>query len=136
MADILYVHGPISARDFNSLCKSVGWQEVPDKNFEVAIKHSLHCVHVIMDGQVVGFARLVGDVGMYLYLQDLIVRKDLHGRGIGASLVKEIEGCIEKFEATRFRIGLIAETGVVPFYEALGYSESQPVSKYMARKTR
>jgi GNAT superfamily N-acetyltransferase len=66
---------------------------------------------------------VVGDVGMYLCLQDLIVHKDLQGRGIGASLFKEVEGHIEKLETTRFRIGLIAETCVVPFYEALGYAE-------------
>lgn len=129
--DVQLIHESISADAFNSLCRSVGWREVPALNFEVAQQNSLCCVHARSAGNVVGFVRLVGDIGMYLYVQDLIVRADFQGQGIGSKLLREIHRVIEGFQVCRNRVSLIAEDRVVPFYESEGYLESDPPSKFM-----
>ena len=134
--DVELIHEPISAVAFNSLCRSVGWGEVPANNFEVAQRNSLCCVHARRADDVVGFARLVGDVGMYLYVQDLVVRGEFQGQGIGSKLLQEIHGVVERFQVCRRRVSLIAETRAVPFYERQGYLESAPPSKFLFKSLK
>lgn len=130
------IHEPISADAFNALCRSVGWREVPAGAFEVAQRNSLCCVHARVSANIVGFVRLVGDRAMYLYVQDLIVHRDFQSRGVGARLLQEIHGVVTQFQVCRGRVGLIAENGIVQFYEKQGYRESVPASKYMVTQLK
>ncbi|MCB0353177.1 MAG: GNAT family N-acetyltransferase [Bdellovibrionales bacterium] len=122
---------PVSATQFNDLCESVGWNSVAEKHFHQAIDHSIACVSAFVGTDVVGFGRLVGDIGMCLYIQDLIVIPEYQDKGIGSSMARELHQIASGLNDRRPVIGLIADEKVVGFYEALGYSESNPNCRFL-----
>jgi|SRR5579862_675994 len=63
------------------------WSLPNRKIARAALKRSLYSVVAMRDGAVVGCARIVGD-GLYLYLQDVIVKKASRKCGIGTALVR------------------------------------------------
>jgi GNAT superfamily N-acetyltransferase len=122
---------PIPVEQFNALCRSVGWKEAAANHYDCAVRHSIACVHALVDGQIVGSGRLIGDIGAYLYIQDLIVHPDYQGQGIGGKLLQELHRIVAELGDSRQKIGLIAADDIVPFYERFGYSESQRPGKYL-----
>ena len=130
------VRAPISVTQFHLLCDSVGWERIEPQYFEVALKNSVVCVHAIYQGTVVGFGRLVGDVGMYLYVQDLIVDPALQGRGVGGRLLAALEEGLETLGSARPAVRLVAADDVVEFYAAHGYREPRPGSRYLVKEVR
>ena len=69
------VREPLPADVFNGLCRSGGWNEVPVDNYNLAVANGIACVSAFFDTRAVWCGRLVGDVGMYLYIRDLSVRR-------------------------------------------------------------
>jgi len=71
------------------------------------------------DGQLVGMGRAISDGVSDAYIQDVVVKPELRGQGIGAELIRRLtEFCAERKIGW---IGLVAEPGTTPFYEKLGY---------------
>ena len=131
--NIQIVREPLSVDAMSELCLSVGWKPVASANYKLAVENSVACVTAILDGIPVGGGRLVGDIGMYLYIQDVVVQRELHGQGIGSRIVEEIHQIVKELGCRRDGIGLIAASNVCDFYEKLGYAESEPASKYLVR---
>ncbi len=70
-------------------------------------------------GSAVGMGRVISDGVSDGYIQDLVVRPDYRGRGIGSKLVSALlEHCTG---ANLGWIGLIAEPGTDEFYAPLGF---------------
>ncbi|MBS3753346.1 MAG: hypothetical protein KGY46_08155 [Anaerolineales bacterium] len=63
-------------QEYERLCRSVGWKKV--MNFEAAEKGLPNSVYgvVALDSErkAVGMGRIVGDGGLYYYIQDIAVR--------------------------------------------------------------
>lgn len=127
------VQEPVSADVFNSLCRSVGWAEVAPRHYDLAVSKSIACVQALQDDTIVGCGRLVGDIGMYVYVQDLIVHSDFQGQGIGNAMLSELESIDRELEDSRHRLLLIAEQAVQGFYQRTGYAETRPASRVMAK---
>ena len=127
------IRQPIAVEDFHALCRSVGWKEVAPESYALAVSNSMACVHAVKDGKVAGAARLVGDRGMYAYVQDLVVDAQYRGQGIGTALMRELETIVTEMEGGRGKLTLIAAHDVCDFYERMGYEESKPESKVMAK---
>ena len=128
------VREPLALDALNDLCRSVGWKPANAENYNLAVANSVACVSAFLDSRPVGSGRLVGDVGMYLYIQDVIVHGELHKRGIGSRIVEELHQIAEQLDCRRDTIGLVASLDVCDFYEKLGYAESAPASKFLVRK--
>jgi hypothetical protein len=60
---------------------SVGWNEVDANGVVAGLSSSLYAVVLERDGDAVGCGRVVGDGGIYFYLQDVIVLPERRGRG-------------------------------------------------------
>ncbi len=111
----------LKVQEFQRLRKSAGWAPVNDDAVKKALDNDLFSI-AIMDGQeIVGMGRIIGDGGIYFYIQDIIVLKAYQGSGIGELIMNNIEEFISKTANQNSFIGLMAAAGVKAFYEKFGY---------------
>lgn len=77
-------------------------------------------------GLLVGFVRVISDDATIAYIQDILVRPDAQGRGIGRAL---LEAALARYAHVR-QVVLITddEPRQRAFYEALGFTEGAEVS--------
>ena len=72
-------------------------------------------------GKAVGMGRSISDGASDAYIQDVVVLRDLRGRGIGGMIIKKL---VERLKKDGILwIGLIAEGGSEQFYRELGFRE-------------
>jgi GNAT superfamily N-acetyltransferase len=82
-------------------------------------------------GRLVGMGRAISDGCSDAYIQDVVVLKELRGKGIGAEIIRRLtDHCLQHGVTW---IGLIAEPGVNPFYERLGFF---PMENYVPMRYR
>ena len=74
------------------------------------------------DGETVGCARLVGDGGIYFYVQDFIVAPEHQGRGLGDVLLDEVRGYLGREAPLGAFVGLMAARGKAGFYSRRGFA--------------
>lgn len=78
-----------------------------------------------------GLARVVSDDATIAYVQDVLVRPDAHGRGVGRAL---LEAALARYAHVR-QVLLITddEPAQRAFYEALGFTEGADVASSAIR---
>lgn len=106
------------------LYDAVGWSAYTEDpaTLERALSGSGSVVTARRDGVLIGLARTVGDGAVIAYLQDVLVRPESQGQGIGRRLV---EAALAPFSEVRQQVLLTdAEPGQRAFYEALGFVEA------------
>ncbi len=118
------VDNVLTAEDFIRLKVATGFMNRPLEQVEKALDNGLFNVVAIIDGQVVGMGRLVGDGAMYWYLQEIIVLPEYQGMGIGKSIVNRLIEHIKNtaIPGTGVEVGLTAVKGKEPFYKKLGFT--------------
>ena len=85
-----------------------------------AVENSLAAVAAFDENdRLIGFARALGDNVSDCYIQDVAVRKEFRGQGIGKALVKALLDILK--EKNIDWIGLIATPGKADFYRKLGF---------------
>jgi ribosomal protein S18 acetylase RimI-like enzyme len=67
--------------EYRRLRVSVGWNELSPDAIRAGLTGSLYSVVLERDGEAVGCGRVVGDGGVYFYVQDVIVVPELQGLG-------------------------------------------------------
>jgi ribosomal protein S18 acetylase RimI-like enzyme len=113
------------ARELRELHRSVGWEALPDDDGAVqrGIDASLFCAVVTLRGEPVACVRLIGDGAVYCYIQDLIVRPELQGRGIGDLLMEQVWRHLAEHAERGTFIGLMTAEGKAGFYARWGFTE-------------
>jgi GNAT superfamily N-acetyltransferase len=92
---------------------------LPRATFETSIEHSL-CFGVYLDGQQVGFARVVSDFATFGNLVDVFVLSSCRGRGYSKLLMEtvlshpKLQGLRRMTLATGDAHGLYAQFGFTP----------------------
>ncbi len=74
--------------EYKSLRNSIGWWDTDSDETYKALNNSLFSVVALENNEVVGIARVIGDGGLYFYIQDLIVNHDYQNNGVGKALMK------------------------------------------------
>ena len=87
--------------------------------------NSLFSVCVIHNykNNVIGCGRLVGDGGIYFYIQDVIVLPEFQGKGIGKHIMASIMDYLKACAPPNAFVGLMAAKGVSKFYERYDFME-------------
>ena len=111
-----------SQDEYNQLRASVGWGVYERGVADAALPRSLYCVCALVEGSVVGMARVIGDGGLVYYIQDVIVRPEYQRQGIGTRLMERIMAYIRSHAHHNSVIGLMAAVGKEPFYERYGFT--------------
>ncbi len=107
--------------EYRRLRASVGWNEVDADGVVAGLSSSLYAVVLERDGDAVGCGRVVGDGGIYFYLQDVIVLPELQGQGWGARIMEAVMRYVEAAARPGSFIGLMAAKDAEGFYLRYGF---------------
>jgi ribosomal protein S18 acetylase RimI-like enzyme len=100
------------------------WND-PVVDFERAIGGATSTVLVGVEGATVIATAMVGEDGHRGWVYNLAVREDARGRGLGRELMAAAEDWLRERGAVKVQL-MVREsnTGVIGFYEALGYEDA------------
>ncbi len=122
-----------SVDDYNRLRESVGWHTVSEQRAGLALGNSLYCVCAVDDDHVLGMGRVVGDGGIYFYLQDVLVAPEFQRRGLGRSIMNRLMAFIDAQAPMRSGalVALMTAPGIGDFYRQYGFKIVPSVSPFM-----
>ena len=119
---ITYREQPPTVVEFNQLRAHVGWGVIADTDaVEQGIRQSLFHITVWEGTKLIGMGRIIGDGAITFYIQDVIVRKEYQGQGIGFQIMERLMDYIGQTAAEGAVIGLLAAKGKEGFYEKFGF---------------
>ncbi|MEL4304302.1 GNAT family N-acetyltransferase [Methanococcoides sp. LMO-2] len=113
-----------TVEEYQTLREAVGWNRIADpKAVETGLNNSLFCVCVVLDNKVIGCGRVIGDMGIYYYVQDIIVLPEFQGKGLGKQIIDTIMDYLEEHASPGTFVGLMSAKGLSRFYERYGFTE-------------
>ncbi len=109
--------------EYLALRAHVGWNELRDREAVArGLEGSLFAVCVERDGELVGIGRLVGDGGIYAYVQDVIVVEPDRGQGLSRLIMDGLMRFLDETYPEDAFVGLMAARGVAGLYERYGFA--------------
>jgi len=115
-----------TVEEYKKLRKAVGWGRKEPKAVKIGLNNSLFSICVILNNEVIGCGRIIGDGAIYFYIQDVIVLPEYQRKGIGKRIMNAIMDYFKEHVYTNSFIGLMAAEGVSKFYEKYGFIERSP----------
>jgi GNAT superfamily N-acetyltransferase len=116
------VDGRPTAEEYAAFRAHVRWPAVDPTQASDGLAASLASVLARdADGTLVGMGRVVGDGGVYLYLQDVIVLERWRNNGIGTRITEALLDRVRELGGPGTFVGLMAASGAGPFYERFGF---------------
>lgn len=87
------------------------------------LDNSLYTLVAFKDGKAVGMGRIVGDGAIICYVQDLIIRPEVQGEGIGGLILENLRSFVVNigFPGTTMMFDLMCARGREPFYKKHGF---------------
>lgn len=110
-----------TVKEYMRLRSLVGWWETDKNATGKALGNSLFSVVAVEHGTAIGFGRIIGDEGLYFYIQDLIIHPEFQSKGLGTLLMKELMSYITAKAKSGAFIGLMAAKGLEKYYEQFGF---------------
>ena len=108
--------------EYKALREAVGWRLTEETSTRKALDNALYSVVALDSNKVVGIGRVIGDDGLYYYIQDLIVNPKYQGKGIGKALMAKLMDFIQSHAHAGSIIGLMATPGLENFYKEFGFT--------------
>ncbi|MBV4432486.1 GNAT family N-acetyltransferase [Clostridium tyrobutyricum] len=118
-----------TAEEFIYIRKETGWDTYDVKAAEISLKNSLFSICAYYNEKLIGYGRIVGDGGMYFYIQNLIVLPEFQRKGIGKLIMTELMNYIDNNCSKGSFIGLMASRGKENFYKKFNFI-IRPKGKY------
>lgn len=87
------------------------------------LDNSLYTLVAFKDGKAVGMGRIVGDGAIICYVQDLIIRPEVQGEGIGGLILESLRSFVVNigFPGTTMMFDLMCARGRELFYKKHGF---------------
>lgn len=101
---------------------------------EIALRNSLFLVSLWEQETMIGFGRIVGDQGITYVVSDIMVDPDHQRKGIGKTIMTEIDRYLEQNTDQHAYVCLIANIPADKLYEQYGFENVSPKSCGMKRK--
>ena len=112
-----------TVEEFTALRKAVGWISPDRSAASTGLSNSLYSICIEHDGKLIGFGRVIGDSGLYYYIQDVIVLPDYQGKGIGKMIMNEIIKYLQNNCLPNAFVGLMSAENKEGFYKKYGFLE-------------
>lgn len=127
MNNLIVKHNELSAEEFIFLRESVLGLSQTLEQTKLAMDNTLFRVSVFDGKQIVGMARVIGDMGLCYYIKDVVVLPEYQGKGIGRVLIGELLKFINEngVADTHIWVELCAMPDKIPFYEKFGFSANE-----------
>ncbi len=115
----------ILASEYNSLRKSVGFNELGEEQAERGLRHTDYIVVAKDEEKVVGMARVLFDFGYVAYITDVIVHPKYQGQGIGKDMMCKVLKFLEdnSIDGEYMMYALTAAKGKEGFYKKFSFIE-------------
>ncbi|MHA2009076.1 MAG: GNAT family N-acetyltransferase [Promethearchaeota archaeon] len=123
MIEVSLVERIPSVEEYLTLRKAIKWKIVDKESCEKGLQGSLYCVCAELYDELIGMARVIGDSGLYFYIQDVIVLPQYQKMGTGRLLMEKVMNFLENNLSPLTVVGLMASKGKEPFYEKFGFTK-------------
>lgn len=112
-----------TVEEYNDLNNSVGWGKRDKEIIEEALKNSIYCICAYEENKLIGFARMIGDKAIFLYIQDVMVNPKYQRNGIGTQIIENILNKVDDFRKINpnIKVYLCAVKNKEGFYEKFGF---------------
>ncbi|MBV9230074.1 MAG: GNAT family N-acetyltransferase [Chloroflexi bacterium] len=121
-----------TVEEYLALREVVGWGQRDEQMTARGLSNALFTVCLLHEGKVIGCGRVIGDGGLYFYLQDIIILPAFQGKGLGKRLMEAIMAYLEDHAPGAF-VGLMAAEGASDFYKQFGFAVRPPERPGMFR---
>lgn len=116
---MIYRHNEtVSAKALSDLREAVGWNRM-ESEYENPLMTSCYHIAVYAKDELVGYIDCVSNGVTDAYIQDLMVRPDYQGKGIGTELMNQMIGYLK--EKRIYMISVVFEENLKPFYDKFGF---------------
>jgi GNAT superfamily N-acetyltransferase len=99
------------------------------EDVEKSIEHCL-CFGVYLDGNQIGFARIVTDYTVFAYLMDVFILPEHQGKGYSKQLMKAIN---KESKLKTCHVWMLKTSDAHGLYKQFGYTELKHPEKVMER---
>lgn len=108
---------------YMELRAAVNFRKLSRDQAKRGLDNSLYTLVAYKDGKAVGMGRIVGDGAIICYVQDLIIRPEVQGEGIGGLILESLKSFVINtgFEGTMMMFDLMCAKGREPFYKKHGF---------------
>lgn len=121
MGNYEVIHRKSTAEELEELRNAVKWG-IPDReSLGIGLKNSLFGICVLIEGKVIGTARIVGDGKTCFYIQDVIVHPTHQRKGIGTEIMNCVMNYISHNACKGAVVGLMSAKGKEKFYKRYGF---------------
>lgn len=116
------------------LYRQAGWWQTDEnpeylQTVEQIIENSFCFVIATRDDEIIGMGRAISDGVSDAYIQDVTVRQDLRGQGIGKGIIRKL---LEHLKSHKLQwIGLISEPGYERFYQGFGFKVMERYTPFL-----
>jgi ribosomal protein S18 acetylase RimI-like enzyme len=110
-----------SVEDYMRLRRVVGWHNISTTATASSLISSVFSICALLEGEVAGIGRVVGDGHLYFYLQDVIVHPNHRGRGLGNRITQYLVKRVKAIAEPGAFFGLMAAPNVASMYEKFGF---------------
>ena len=131
MKRISLEYRPVKIEEYQKLRKTTTWDMLSDEQVKIALNNDLFTVCAMDSEKLVGIGRLIGDGGIYFYIQDLMVLPEYKGIGIGKLIMNKLMRYVNENCQKGSFIGLMAARGLKEYYEYFGFEARNPESPGM-----
>jgi len=122
-----------TVEEYLALREAVGWGRLDRQIVARGLSHALFTVCALHETNVIGCGRVIGDGGLYFYLQDIIVLPAFQRQGLGKRMMQPLLQFLEEHALPGSFVGLMAAKGVADFYTQFGFAVRPPERPGMFR---
>lgn len=108
--------------EYKALRTAVGWRTTDETSTSRALENSLYSITISEEENIIAMGRIIGDGGLYFYIQDLLVQPDYQNTGLGKQIMAMLMAYLAKTAQTGAFIGLMAAPGLEHYYEKFGFT--------------